>query len=441
MKILETYKALNDYEREDILEKMTKPQQDYVQNGLKNGKKTIFANDILRLNMDVNNSENIDLTPDEYNVADWELVRYVDYGRGNAMGRCYCKRPIVLECIIRNNKTGRELTMGRSHLAMFYGIGRSVFNKYFEKYLNIDYERDEILMKFRDNAFTTLLQLSNAMSSDVVKSRITIPDDIQQHIDLGLPLLAKQEQRMRTAFKKKKLRDPFDTILDDTELATVQQEDEHWVIPERLLESEEVQSALELGLSHAEIRKMIELNPPEIRYVKNGSFLDMYEKELDMSEEDLLSLPTVATQAEQDALHRPRKQEPEPPPPTIHDKRWIEAEKHLNEYERFLLNEQTAHVLTLEDLDILAFALIKANTVRLTNICDALATRLTDRIPTGFYQTRKRKVYYNVIEALRPRVLSGQLIETKIGVFDVIYRINENYQEPIDTTPKTLFDI
>lgn len=442
MKTLDSYNALEDMEREDIFNKMTEVQRAYIENELKRGKKTLFANEILNLNLKVNNSENIPLEDNEYEVADWELVRFIDYGRGQALGRCYCKRPVVVECIIRNRETGRELVMGRNHLAMFYGVGLQVFNQYFKKYMSIDFERDEVLVKFRDNAFGSLLRIHRQLADSTIAEKITLPSSLQRHIEVGLPLLSQQEKQLVTLFEKAGLQNPF--VFDNTSATPTRDLVEQKVVPfEEQTNAVEIPTHLQeveelnLGIVDDELREemardMLYMSPPTITYVENGSFLDMYKKQAPSS--DKLPVSARHHDSVSSDSHSQRLR---------FEAHWERSKAFLKETQWTHIHQATNQKVENASLADYVIALIQSGLSSLNEICDALAEKLGERVTTGFYQTGKRKLYYDVVVALNPRVEKGEVIESKISVYDVIYRMNENYIAPIedeDVFPTSLFD-
>lgn len=177
---------LKQTERDQIRSELSESQNKFLNDFLKRGKKTGFANELAKSKANSDSKEDI--------AAEWELVDYLDAGSSwmvDSQLYCECGRKLRYQYIIRNLKTESIKKFGETHFEEHTGIPPQLANKILKGFEKIDYELDEILLKIRNN-----WTLSVAGLDDIPKS-IAIPLDIQAHLDVNIPLLERQVNRLR----------------------------------------------------------------------------------------------------------------------------------------------------------------------------------------------------------------------------------------------------
>lgn len=172
--------------RDQIRSELSDSQNDFLDNFLKRGKKTTFANEIAKSKANSKSKENI--------AADWELVDYLDAGSNwNVDSQLFyeCGRKLRYQYVIRNLKTEDKRKFGVTHFEEHTGISPQLANRILKGFEEIDYELDEILLKIING-----WNLSHANLDDIPES-IEISKDIQLHIDNKMPLLDRQINRLK----------------------------------------------------------------------------------------------------------------------------------------------------------------------------------------------------------------------------------------------------
>lgn len=189
------FKLLSQKEREHLLSQASEEQQDFLLNKVKRGKRTIFGNIMMNEKINAIRSIDITLTQDEKDVMDWDIIDFVDFGKGNRFGKCACGISLRFMFTVQHTKTGKTIEYGKVHLSDFLNIDVKDINGLINNLHVIDYELDELLQKIesKDYGFEIYEQVSD---------KIDVSKDIKQHIQANVPLLERQINRLYSEFKK-----------------------------------------------------------------------------------------------------------------------------------------------------------------------------------------------------------------------------------------------
>lgn len=169
---------LEKKERDDLMNSLSIPQRVFLKNELKRSKKTAFAN-ILAKNKGHNTSSDADLLRQ---IKSWELIEYIDAGKVNIDLKCECGRPLRYQYVVKNNITNETRRLGINHLVEHTKIPPQIAKEIVRGFSEIDYELDEILYKLKTKWKMSL----------ILPPGLEVPENIQCHLDLDLPLLDKQ---------------------------------------------------------------------------------------------------------------------------------------------------------------------------------------------------------------------------------------------------------
>lgn len=179
---------LTQAERDDLKAQLNEGQLAFVKDYLKRGRRTAFANVLAKDKAASIAEEELGAVAEQ-----WELIDYIDAGprwRENKSLFCECGRPLRYQYILENKKTGDMKKFGRDHFQEHTGIPASLAKKIVKGIEKIDYEMDEVLLKLV-NGWTLADE-----GIGTIPSGMEIPRDIQQHFDVGLPLLDRQVRRL-----------------------------------------------------------------------------------------------------------------------------------------------------------------------------------------------------------------------------------------------------
>jgi hypothetical protein len=194
------FEKLSQEQRDMIQNSLTEEQKEFLQNKLKRGYRTIFANEMARMKGIM---LPLDADPEEIEqlLDEWVLVDFIDSGVVTTDTPCECGRPLRYQYTVEHQSTGRKLKFGQTHLQEHTGLNPQTVRDIIKGFGNIDYELDELLVKINtdwslDKALTDI-----KLPTDL--SLISLPLDIQKHIDLQLPLLDRQFMRMKKLLREK----------------------------------------------------------------------------------------------------------------------------------------------------------------------------------------------------------------------------------------------
>lgn len=180
---------LTKEQRESLQQYATKEQLDFLMHHVKRGQRTKFLNMMAEKKVTLVRSQDISLEDIEQDASGWYLDEYIDYGKGNRLGKCACNLPLRRVFTVKHETTGKRIDYGENHLIQFLGIDHHILRDLVRHLTVIDLEFDELLIKIKDNKYGYDL-----LESDF--HGMKIPDDIQAHVDANVPLLDRQIDRL-----------------------------------------------------------------------------------------------------------------------------------------------------------------------------------------------------------------------------------------------------
>lgn len=189
------FKTLSQKERERLLSLATEEQRDFILNKVKRGRRTIFGNIMMNEKINAIRSVDITLTKDEKDVLDWDIIDFVDFGKGNRFGKCACGISLRFMFTVQHTKTGKTIEYGKVHLSDFLNIDVNDVNGLIKNLHVIDYELDELLQKIENNDYGFEIY-------EQVSEKNDVSEDIKQHIQANVPLLERQINRLYSDIKK-----------------------------------------------------------------------------------------------------------------------------------------------------------------------------------------------------------------------------------------------
>jgi len=170
-------------ERDKLMENLNDQQRSFIVNHLKRGRKTVFANALAA-----------DKGTVGVNDMEWELIDYQDGGIGwdkHKNLKCECGKTLRYQYTVKNLETGVVRKFGINHFIEHTGISPELAKAIVKGWENIDYEMDELLVKMEENWL-----LEEVINPSLVEL-IDTPKDIQEHFNVGVPLLDRQIKRLK----------------------------------------------------------------------------------------------------------------------------------------------------------------------------------------------------------------------------------------------------
>ena len=124
-----------------------------------------------------------------------EFVDYIDHGERTKDVRCMCNTPLRYEYIVKNRHTGDTISFGKTHFERHTQIPSNIVSGIVRGIDNLDYELDEMLYKIMNGWDAWIL-------SAVEEYAIEVPKDIEEQLELSLPLLDKQIDSLRVTVEE-----------------------------------------------------------------------------------------------------------------------------------------------------------------------------------------------------------------------------------------------
>jgi hypothetical protein len=180
---------LSEDQRDQLLRNLNDDQVHFLKEELKRGKRTVFAN-VIAKQKGLQIPEIATYEDVERMVDSWIMVGYVDAGFISPELKCECGRSLRFQYHVINKKTGEEYKFGIDHLELHTGIDAKTVAEIRSGFSKIDLELDEMLLKL-DAGWSI-----NAESLPPF-DHLTLPHDIQRHLELQLPLLDRHVSRIR----------------------------------------------------------------------------------------------------------------------------------------------------------------------------------------------------------------------------------------------------
>lgn len=180
---------LDDTTKSNIFDSLTEKQKDFLEQHVKRGKKTAFAN-VMALDKGIVLPEHATDTEIQAILDEWVLIEYIDNSERNADTPCECGRSLRYQYIVQHQTTKETRCFGITHLAEHTGLPTHIVKQIKDGFAAIDYERDELLVKLQ-NHWCLDDELSHFPNGFI------LPTDLKQQLDAGIPFLDTQLKRLR----------------------------------------------------------------------------------------------------------------------------------------------------------------------------------------------------------------------------------------------------
>ncbi|WP_438432146.1 hypothetical protein [Gorillibacterium sp. sgz500922] len=183
--------ALTVAERDAALAELSSEQQGFLINRLVRSRRTLFANVLAERKgyhlPDAASPEEIEVL-----LEDWTYSGFIDAGRVSVDLRCECGRPLRYQHQVQHKSSGEIRKFGIEHLKEHLAIDAEAVSAIQKGFQAIDYEQDEILIK----------QGLGWQPDPDLLSLYPLPPDVQEQLDLRLPLLERQMVRLRAQLQR-----------------------------------------------------------------------------------------------------------------------------------------------------------------------------------------------------------------------------------------------
>uniref|UniRef100_UPI003F49938A DUF3895 domain-containing protein n=1 Tax=Bacillus multifaciens TaxID=3068506 RepID=UPI003F49938A len=186
--------TLSKEEREGILSSVSSKQKEFIQEHVKRGKKTVFAN-IMAKDKGIVLSDHATNEELEMLLDEWILEDYIDNGFVNPETKCECGRPLRYQYIVKHKRTNELRRFGISHFEEHTSIPSAVVQNIKKGFYEIDYEMDELLYKIHNN-----WNLNKVIPN--IPDGYIVPKDIEMYLEAEVPLLDRQIKRLKEQIRE-----------------------------------------------------------------------------------------------------------------------------------------------------------------------------------------------------------------------------------------------
>lgn len=180
-------------ERDRIWPLLNEEQIRFLQESMTRGKRTIFAR-ILATEKGASIPDDASFEEIERLLDDWVYLQYTDAGFISEELKCECGRSLRYRHTVQHKSTGEIMHFGITHLELHTGIDAGIVARIKSGFDAVDFELNEILCKFRDG-------WDFRQAAGWVPSTFLFPEDVKLHLQLGLPLLDRQLERLNKAIR------------------------------------------------------------------------------------------------------------------------------------------------------------------------------------------------------------------------------------------------
>lgn len=191
---------MNKYEltmeqRDQIMERLTEAQRHFLHHILVRGRRTRFARQLARMKFQFI-PEEVTLEELESIIDEWDYIGFVDSGVVSPHTKCECGRSLRYQHEVLHVPTNTRKFFGIDHLQLHTGIDAHAVNEILKGFDVLDGEMNELLCKYRDG-----WQLSQHLFLPLPEG-FEIPADIQEHLDVKMPLLDRHLIRLKNKLRE-----------------------------------------------------------------------------------------------------------------------------------------------------------------------------------------------------------------------------------------------
>ncbi|MGM0884918.1 MAG: DUF3895 domain-containing protein [Bacillota bacterium] len=177
-------------QRDRIMGQLSEEQRHFIHHVLVRGRRTMFARQLARKKCQFI-PEDAEFEDIETFIEEWDYIGFTDSGEVSPHTKCECGRSLRYQHQVLHLPTNTMRYFGIEHLHLHTGIDAKTISAIMKGFDVLDGEMNEIMCKYRDG-----WQLSQHMFLPF-PAELDIPQDIQAHLNAGLPLLDRQLIRLR----------------------------------------------------------------------------------------------------------------------------------------------------------------------------------------------------------------------------------------------------
>lgn len=184
----------NDLDYKKAYNSLNEAQKYVLDNMIKEGYKTKWLHVFAIKKGFITKGTDVDEFTTEGLSIEWDFVDYTDYFKINPSVRCsFCNHALRHAYKIKNLVTQEISILGIDHFQQFTGLSASDVKNIVKEFKRIDIEKKEILSK--------VIEKRDIVAKEKLHKEFIIPIDMINQIEVNLPLLDRQIERLRRDYK------------------------------------------------------------------------------------------------------------------------------------------------------------------------------------------------------------------------------------------------
>ena len=184
----------NDLDYKNAYNSLNEAQKYVLDNMIKEGYKTKWLHVFAIKKGFITKGTDVDEFTTERLSIEWDFVDYTDYFKINPSVRCsFCNHALRHAYKIKNLLTQEISVLGIDHFQQFTGLSTSDVKNIVKEFKRIDIEKKEILSK--------VIEKRDIVAKEKLNKEFIIPIDMINQIEVNLPLLDRQIERLRRDYR------------------------------------------------------------------------------------------------------------------------------------------------------------------------------------------------------------------------------------------------
>ncbi|MDQ0112485.1 DUF3895 domain-containing protein [Paenibacillus harenae] len=182
-------------QRDQIMAQLSEEQRHFIHHVLVRGRRTLFARQLARVKVQFI-PEDAEFEEIQAFIEEWDYQGFTDSGEVSPLTKCECGRSLRYQHKVLHVPTNTIRYFGIEHLQLHTGIDAKAVSAILKGFDVLDGEMNEVLGKYRDG-----WRIEHQVYLPFPEGFL-VPEDIQEHLQVKLPLLGRQLIRLRAKLRE-----------------------------------------------------------------------------------------------------------------------------------------------------------------------------------------------------------------------------------------------
>lgn len=192
-------------QRDEIMAQLSEEQRHFIHHVLVRGRRTLFARQLARAKCQFI-PEDAEFEEIQAFIEEWDYQGFTDSGEVSPLTKCECGRSLRYQHKVLHVPTNTIRYFGIEHLQLHTGIDAKAVSAILKGFDVLDGEMNEVLGKYRDG-----WRIEHQVYLPFPEGFV-VPEDIEEHLQVKLPLLGRQLIRLRAKLRELEKQDRLERI-------------------------------------------------------------------------------------------------------------------------------------------------------------------------------------------------------------------------------------